>query len=102
MPRKGPPRRKTRKRAGAAVTELPTTLPEMPRGAKQVKIRQSSELWSEYRLENGSIVKVRPVVSDVFHIKGHFTPDGEPLYLIRGGMTVTTTSPPRLRKPRGS
>ena len=47
-----------------------------------VPIKKSNEPWSEYELEDGSIVKFKSVASSVLRVVGQYSPDGNPVYIV--------------------
>nr|MDO8080990.1 hypothetical protein [Candidatus Freyarchaeota archaeon] len=52
-----------------------------------------SEKWNEYKLENGKVLKVKPVVLKVYELDELDPLTGEPDYLVRS-QTVVSVSPP--------
>lgn len=63
-----------------------------------VDIKTAVEEWSEYRLSDGSVLSVKPLVADVRRVKGKFNDHGDPLYLVTGGMVIRTKAPRKLRR----
>lgn len=63
-----------------------------------VDIKSVVEGWSDYRLSDGSVLSVKPMIADVRRVKGKFNEQGDPLYLVTGAMVIRTKAPPRLRK----
>jgi hypothetical protein len=47
-----------------------------------VPFTSSREPFSEYELEDGSVLKVRNVATSILRIQGQFTPDGRPIYIV--------------------
>jgi hypothetical protein len=74
----------------------------VPAKARPVEILKSEEKWSVYTLANGTKVRMKPVVADVLFVPGEFNPDGEPLYITRAGLMISTKSPAKLRKSRAA
>ena len=65
-----------------------------------VDVISSEEVWSTYNLADGSVVRVKPVIAEIIRVVGTFTPEGEPLYLLKGGMVPSVRVPKNLlRKP---
>jgi hypothetical protein len=48
--------------------------------ATEVDMVEAKELWSEYRLSDGTTLRVKPVMIAVFRDDGQQSPDGEPVY----------------------
>jgi hypothetical protein len=66
---------------------------------EEIPISTTSEQWCEYRLEDKSVLRIKPGVFSFIRIPGRFDPDGNPIYVVRGGMiTAVAYSPPELQK----
>ena len=46
----------------------------------EIEILEAKERWSEYRLADGTTLRLRPVMIAVFRDDGQYTPDGDPVY----------------------
>jgi hypothetical protein len=46
----------------------------------EIEVIDAKERWSEYRLADGTTMRIKSVVIAVFRDDGHPTPDGEPVY----------------------
>ena len=46
----------------------------------EIEVIDAKERWSEYRLADGTTMRIKSVVIAVFREDGHQTPDGEPVY----------------------
>jgi hypothetical protein len=66
----------------------------------EVGLIESVERWTELRLDDGSVLRVKPVVMSVARIDGRYDPQGNPMYLIQASQTMTVASAPdHLRQP---
>ena len=67
----------------------------------EVSIAESTERWTELRLEDGTVLRVKPMVVGAIRIEGQWDQEGNPLYALKGGPAVSTLSsvPDRLKKP---
>ena len=63
-----------------------------------IDVRSVIEGWSDYKLSDGSVLSVKPMVADVQRVRGKYTDQGDPLYLVTGGLVIRTKSPRKLRK----
>ena len=64
-----------------------------------VPITESTERWTELKLEDGTVIRVKPNVLSAVRIENKFDQDGNPMYAIRGSQTMTIVSAPEnLRK----
>jgi hypothetical protein len=64
---------------------------------KSVKVKSSFEHWSDYHLEDGTVISLRPVFLDAGRSK-QFNKEGEPIYVVRHGVFLKTKVPHKLKK----
>lgn len=57
-----------------------------------VPIRNATEFFNEYELEDGSFLKVKSVATSVLRVEGQFGPDGKPIYIVLTGPVVNVVS----------
>lgn len=55
---------------------------------RAVEFDAKKEAWNEYVTEDGALVRVRTVVSEII-VTSEKTPDGEPVVLIKSATLVT-------------
>ena len=68
--------------------------------ATEVPLIESVERWTELKLTDGSVLRVKPVITNVLRIDNEYDPQGNPFYAIQGGQTMVIGSvPEHLRKP---
>ena len=62
-----------------------------------------SEDWNVYKLADGTILKMKAVVSEVVRIDGEFDPAGEPIYTVKSQNILNADVPQNLKlsKPTG-
>jgi hypothetical protein len=86
----------------------------MPLPKKKVRLQTGQEVegtvmpfqvggehFNEYVVEDGTILKVKLVVTEVLRIDGAYDVEGNPVYLV-GSTNVTSVSPPEsLKQKRG-
>jgi hypothetical protein len=70
----------------------------IPQDAVEVAITEAKEVWSEYKLDDGTIVRARPVVTAFFRIPGKYTPDGEPIYGMKAAVITDVRGAENLKK----
>lgn len=64
-----------------------------------VAIDESNERWSELKLHDGAIIRVKLSVIQIVRIEGQFDKDGNPVYVVKGGPIIAVAScPDKLRK----
>ena len=67
--------------------------------AELIDVQQAREEWNQYLLADGSVVKIKIVVTEVWRIEREYDGDGNPVYIVRSGNVMGVTAPDALRKP---
>jgi hypothetical protein len=72
-----------------------------PVDGSDVPIRESTERWTEITLEDGAILRVKPMIVGVVRLDNTWDQDGNPVYALRGGPNVMAivSIPDNLKKP---
>jgi hypothetical protein len=80
------------------------TLPQIGEvEATEVGVTETVERWTEVRLEDGSVLRVKPAIIKVFRLDGKFDPQGNPMYALQGGQVLLIHSAPdHLRQGRAA
>lgn len=68
--------------------------------AQLIEIQQSNEHWNQYLLGDGTVIKLKPVATEVWRIEGEWDNDGNPIYVIKSSNVVTVNPPDELRRPK--
>jgi hypothetical protein len=76
------------------VSEIRT---DPPQNTTEIEILEAKERWSEYRLADGTTLRLRPVMIAVFRADGQYTADGDPVYDMKS--TLITDVRGRARRP---
>ncbi len=63
-----------------------------------IEIVKSEERWNEYILEDGSVIKLKPVVTEVLRVENEWAPDGNPIYFLKSAQVLSVDSPDGLKK----
>jgi hypothetical protein len=66
--------------------------------ATELGFRSSSENWNEYLADDGSVLRVKLVVTEVLRVDGQYDTDGNPVYLVKSSNVMATSSPEELRR----
>lgn len=66
--------------------------------AEEIEFHPEKEVWNEYILEDGTKLKMKSVVSNVYRLEMYKPPDGEPIYYILSTNIVSADVPDRLKK----
>jgi hypothetical protein len=59
----------------------------------EIEVLDAKERWSEYRLADGTTMRIKSVVIAVFRENGHETPDGEPVYNMKSTLITDIRAP---------
>lgn len=70
--------------------------PEMVDG-EEVEFEPLTERWNEYRLSDGTLLKMKLVVTRIIRID-KYNEQGEPIYLVNSNNVLTASVPPQLMK----
>jgi hypothetical protein len=66
-----------------------------------VPIDSSTERWSELKLEDGSILRVKPIIAGIVRVPDQYDPEGNPLYVLRGSIMMSVIEvPEKFKKPK--
>ena len=65
----------------------------------EVDVDEALEKWSEVKLTDGSVIRVKVTVASAVRVEGRWDQDGNPQYIIKGSQTMVVASAPEtLRK----
>ncbi len=78
--------------------KIPIRPGEPPKEAELVPINQSNENWNEYILQDGSVVRLKVVTTEIWRVLDEFDQDGNPVYFVKSGNVVTVIAPDHLRR----
>ena len=65
----------------------------------EIEVIDARERWSEYRLADGTTMRVKSVVIAVFREDGHHTADGEPIYNMKSTLITDVRAAAGSSKP---
>lgn len=66
--------------------------------ATDVEFQTRKEDWNEYQLMDGSVIKMKLVVSTIFRVDGIYDNEGNPAYYIKSTTVPFVKSPDSLKK----
>jgi hypothetical protein len=70
-----------------------------PQGtAEQRNVVASKDGWSEYTLDDGSVLRLKAALLDAKRAVGQYSADGNPLYILQFAVVNQLQAPPGLRK----
>ena len=70
-----------------------------PKEVEPVSVQSTQENWNEYLLSDGSVVKTKTVLTEVFRVIDEYDAEGNPIYVLRQGGILVVDAPEGLRKP---
>lgn len=59
----------------------------------EIEVIDAKERWSEYRLADGTTMRIKSVVIAVFRDDAHPTQDGEPVYNMKSTLITDVRAP---------
>jgi len=69
--------------------------------AVEVGVSDTTERWTDIRLEDGSTLRIKSVIIGAFRLEGQYDQDGNPLYMVKANQVMTVSAPEHLRKGSG-
>jgi hypothetical protein len=75
----------------------------LPSGEKaeaiEVQVDESTERWSEFQLQDGTVIRVKATILSAARMEGQYDQLGNPMYQINVAPVITIVNvPDRLRK----
>lgn len=68
--------------------------------ATEVDFQTRKEDWNEYQLMDGSVIKMKVVIGEIFKVEDKYDDAGNPAYVVRSKNVLMVRSPDNLkRKP---
>ncbi len=64
----------------------------------EVGFRSSGENWNEYLADDGTVIRIKLVVTEVLRIDGQYDEQGNPAYLIKSSNVTAVSAPDDMRK----
>lgn len=70
--------------------------------ATPVNVEESIERWTDLKLADGSVLRIKPQVMKVLRAETKYDPEGNPLYIVQGGQVMVVDSvPAHLKQTKG-
>jgi hypothetical protein len=66
--------------------------------AIEMPFQTGAEHWNEYLLHDGSVVRVKTVVTEVYRIEGKYDAEGNPQYVLKSTQIVSLSPSDRARQ----
>jgi hypothetical protein len=66
--------------------------------AQDVDVQEAKEVWSEYRLSDGTVLRIKPVMITISRMEGEHTIEGDPVYNMKSTLVTDVRAPKELKK----
>jgi hypothetical protein len=66
--------------------------------AQDVDVLEAKEVWSEYRLADGTVLRIKPVMITISRVDGEHTIEGDPVYNMKSTLVTDVRAPQELKK----
>ena len=66
--------------------------------ADVIGFRTTSEHWNEYLLDDGTVFRIKLVVTEIARVKDRFDEKGDPVYAASHTQVTAVDAPERLRR----
>ena len=67
--------------------------------ATEMGFQTGGEHWNEYLVQDGSVIRLKPVVTEILRIDGEYDPEGNPVYVVKSASVVPVLASDKARKP---
>lgn len=80
-------------------------MPKVPYKGKQVdaievNFKVEREDWNQYQLSDGSELRMRLIVRQVYIVPGEYDDEGKPIYVVTSGNMLMVNVPDNLMRPQ--
>ena len=72
---------------------------EPPKEAELVEVTSSSEPWSNYLLQDGTTVRMKMILSEVWRVIDEYDNEGNPVYVLKSSGIVNIQAQDDLKRP---
>jgi len=69
--------------------------------ALEMPFQTGAEHWNEYVLQDGSVLRLKSVVTDILKVDGEFDNEGNPIYMLKSTNIVSVSPSERAKKSEG-
>ena len=67
--------------------------------AQVIGFRAAGEHWNEYLLDDGTVFRIKLVVTEIARVKDRYDEKGDPVYAASHTQVTAVDAPERLRRP---
>lgn len=77
-------------------SELPGADGPIP--VTEVGFRSSGENWNEYLLDDGTVFRIKLIVTDIYRVDGKYDDQGNPQYVAKSTNVAAVSAPEDMRR----
>lgn len=70
--------------------------------AHEVPVLESTERWTDIKLEDGSVIRLKSIVLSVARLINRYDEEGNPMYVLKANQVMTVDVPEHLRQRQRS
>ncbi len=67
----------------------------------ELGFQASGEHWNEYLVDDGTVVRLKPVAVQIVRVEGEYDQHGNPVYLVQTTNVMFVSAPEKLRRTGG-
>jgi len=67
--------------------------------ALEMSFQNVAEHWNEYLVNDGSVLRLKSVVTEILKVEGRYDAEGNPLYIVKSAQVVAVSGSERARQP---
>lgn len=71
---------------------------EPPKDAVLIEVTKPDEKWSIYELDDGTQLRMRTIVTEVWRVENEYDADGNPMYVVKAAGTMSVIAPENLKR----
>lgn len=65
--------------------------------AELVQVQDTQEKWNQYLLADGSVVRFKTVVTEIYRIEDEYDGEGNPVYFVKSANILSVNAPEELK-----
>ena len=65
----------------------------------EVSFQTGGEHWNEYLLEDGLVIRIKIVITEIVRLENQYDPVGDPIYSVRSTNVMAVSANEKLRRP---
>ena len=67
----------------------------------EIEVEESTERWCVAKLVDGSVIRLKAVITEILKLEGEFDAEGTPIYMIKSTNITSVASPAHLLRGAG-